>query len=265
MNHFCRNAWVTLLLLACAARAQEPVVLTNISEVRALSREQAKKNFPVQVRGVVTWSGGPNWFIVQDTSGGITVNVGLARRSNIWLGDAVEKAAAIGVGNEVEIDGVAHAAGFAPDILPKTLKVLGKKPLPPARLMVPARFFTGSDACERIEVRGVVQGFQQLDNNIVTFQVDANPGSFTVEADRSVVNNPRDLVDAEVRLRGVAGTSFNSRGEVVGARLRVSGAICWWRSRHCLRRLMRHRWRLTSCGLFVPNRLGLTGNWSKAR
>lgn len=220
----CRQLWVLCLLLAVgSAWGEEMPVLTRISEVRNLSRDTEKKMIPVSVRGVVTWSGGTNWFIVQDDTGGTTVNVGLARRSKIWAGeDSV--AGKLSVGDEVQIDGVAHAAGFAPIIWPKTLRVFGKKPLPEARPMTPARFFSGADAGERIEVTGVVQGYELPGNDEVILQVDANPGQFTVEANKSLLKNPKALVDAEVRFRGVAGTFFNSRGEVVGARLLVSQA-----------------------------------------
>ncbi|MDB6016606.1 MAG: sensor histidine kinase [Pedosphaera sp.] len=225
MNRFCYLTGFACLLLARMAGGEESVVLTKISEVRELSREEAKKNYAVHLRGVVTWPGGTdggnNWFIFQDDSGGITINMDFARREKFWSGHGTNSLI-LKVGDEVEIDGVARAAGFAPNILPKRLEVLGTKPLPPARLMVPSRFFAGSDACERIEVRGVVQGYEVSGPDVLTLQMDANPGCFTVETFRTVVKNPKHLVDAEVRIRGVAGTYFNSRGEVAGVRLLVS-------------------------------------------
>ena len=221
MNRVRRPIWLLGLLLAIGLPLKaEPVALKEIGAIRKLSLDEAKKKLPVEIRGVVTWFGGPNWFIVQDETGGLTVNAGLARRSGIWLGDT--NLPTVKVGDEVQIKGVCHAAGFAPDILPKTIQVLGTSPLPPARPMTPARFFSGADACERIEARGVVQEFQCDQAGNVVLQVDANPGRFTVETTRAVVKAPKDLVDAEVYLRGVAGTYFNSRREVTGIRLLVN-------------------------------------------
>ncbi|MEI6193251.1 MAG: sensor histidine kinase [Verrucomicrobiota bacterium] len=220
MTRSLRPIWLSSLLLANGLPLRaEPVSLNQIAAIRSLSREDAKQGFPVEVRGVVTW-GGSSWFILQDETGGLTVNLGLARRSGVWRGGT--NTLTLHVGEEVQIVGVCHAAGFAPDILPKTIRVLGKQPLPPARPMEPARFFSGADACERIEARGVVQGFQDDQSGNVVLQVDANPGRFTVETTRTVVKTPKELVDAEVFFRGVAGTYFNSRREVTGIRLLVS-------------------------------------------
>jgi signal transduction histidine kinase len=215
------SVWLAgLLLLICLQMKADMAVLRQISEIRNLARDDAKKRFPLSVTGVVTWNGGPNWFIVQDETGGLTVNLGLARRSGIWLGDT--NLPTVAVGDQIEIQGVCHAAGFAPDILPRAIRILGKKPLPAARPMSPARFFSGADACERVEARGVIQGFQYAESGGVVWLVDANPGRFTMETSRFIVNNPQELVDAEVVARGVAGTYFNSRGEVTGIRLLVS-------------------------------------------
>ena len=265
MNRVRRPIWLLGLLLAIGLPLKaEPVALKEIGAIRKLSLDEAKKKLPVEIRGVVTWFGGPNWFIVQDETGGLTVNAGLARRSGIWLGDT--NLPTVKVGDEVQIKGVCHAAGFAPDIRPKTIQVLGTSPLPPARPMTPARFFSGADACERIEARGVVQEFQCDQAGNVVLQVDANPGRFTVETTRAVVKAPKDLVDAEVYLRGVAGTYFNTRREVNGARLLVSQPedLRLENRRHC-RRSMPPSWRFPNCGRFVPSRWGRIGNSWKER
>ena len=217
-----RSFGLALLLFSCHwALGEGNGVITRVADIRGLSHEQANLNLPVQVRGVVTWVGSTDWFILQDETGGVTVNVGLARRFGVWP-EANTNVYSLEVGNEVVIDGVAHVAGFAPNALPRTLRVLGKKPLPSARPMVPARFFSGADACERIEVRGVVQGFKKGDPGTVMLQMDAYPGKFIVEVANDIIKKPQELVDAEVCLRGVAGTFFNSRRELIRVRLLIS-------------------------------------------
>ena len=222
MNFLKRCLGLALLLFFWHGVLGEGVgIITRVADLRGLSHEQAKLNLPVQVRGVVTWVGSTNWFILQDETGGVTVNVGLAHRSGVWL-EADTNVFFLQAGDEVVIDGVVHASGFAPIVLPRTLRVAGNKPLPPARPMVPARFFTGADACERIEVRGVVQGFKMEDAGTVMLQIDANPGKFIVEVPNGIIKKPQELVDAEVCLRGVAGTFFNSRRELTRVRLMIS-------------------------------------------
>ena len=208
------------LMAAGRAPAEELPTLTHVSQVRGLSRSEADKSFPVHVRGVVTWVG-YNWFVIQDDSGGLVVPWAFAQKSNVWKGDDAA-ASGVRVGDELEIDGVSRAGGFTPNILPRSLRVLGKQALPPARPMIPQRFFSGADAGERIEVRGVVQGFQKHPSGNLTLHLNANPGEFTAEVYNSVIKDPKAIVDAEVILRGVAGTFFNSRGEATGVRLLVS-------------------------------------------
>jgi hypothetical protein len=55
----------------------------------------------------------------------------------------------------------------------------------------------------------------------VTLILDANPGRFTAQVFRSAAPDPASLVDAEVKLRGIAATRFNTRGEATGSRVIV--------------------------------------------
>lgn len=218
--------WIAVFLLAArAAGGAEP--LTHVAQVRALSSEQAAAGVPVRVRGVVTWAHWEeNSFIMQDDLAGLTFRLDIALTLKVWKGGpsglAPLRAAMEAEGPvEIEVEGQSHAGGFAPVILPKTIKILGPKPLPAPRPMVPAQFFAGADACERIEARGVVQGFHATTDGWA-LEVNANPGSFTAEFPRSVLKDPKPLVDAGVCLRGVAATRFNLRGELTGIRLLIT-------------------------------------------
>jgi signal transduction histidine kinase len=217
--------WFAILLLASrVVTGTEVPPLTCIAEIRALSREQTAKDIPVRVRGVVTWGNSQGgWFTILDDTAGLGVDISLARGLKVWRGDDASLLE-VRVGVEVEIRGVIHAAGFAPVILPQTLQKLGEQALPEARPMSPARFFCGADACERIEVRGVVQGFQPTRLGNWSLLVNANPGRFSAEVPTNILPNPQKLVDAQVCLRGVAATGFNSRREVTGIRLLISQA-----------------------------------------
>ena len=193
--------------------------LARISDIRAMPREQAALAIPVRVRGVVTWQNGIDNLTVQDKSAGIWVDMVEARIRGLWQGDDTILLKDV-TGMEVEIEGHCDPGGYAPIILPSTLRVLGPQPLPAPMAMNPARFFSGADDCQRIEVRGVVQGFYPLDPWIVLV-VDANPGRFTALVSRNVVSDPGALVDADVSLTGVGAVRFNLRGEATGSRIRV--------------------------------------------
>jgi signal transduction histidine kinase len=195
--------------------------LTRIAEIRHLSREAAAKGLPVLVRGVVTWgSTDYGWFTIQDDSAGLGVDIKLARNLENW-NESDASFPQVGVGMELEVIGVSHAAGFAPLILPKTVRILGRRALPVPRVIMPERFFNGADACERVEARGVVQGFQTTRLGDWGLLVNTSLGSFSAEVPTNMLSAPEKLVDAEVCLRGVAATGFNSRGELTGIRLLI--------------------------------------------
>ena len=191
-------------------RAQEPI--TRIAEARALEQEDFAKALPVRLRGVVTWVG-PTSFNFQDESAGGYVNLRLARSRGLWQGDEAV-VARLRPGAVVEVEGVTARGGFAPPILPRTLRVLGEEPLPAARPATPGRFFTGADNGRRAEVRGVVQGFR-TEKGLTTLIMNANPGSFLARVPERELPQPAALVDAEVRVTGPLQARFNTRGELV--------------------------------------------------
>ena len=201
----------------CAAKP-----LDRIAEVRLLSRDQAAKALPVTVRGVVTWWNGRDSFTIQDDSAGIWISISAARVRQLWVGDDA-LLDQIRVGAEVEIEGESDPGGYAPLIHPRTLRILGTKSLPRPLPIERARFFSGADDCQRVEVRAVVQGFYQIADG-VTLIMDANPGRFIAQVSKSIAINPAALVDAEVTLRGVAATHFNTRGEATAVRVIISMA-----------------------------------------
>jgi len=216
--------WRGLFLagLACAIplRAAEP--LTSIAEVRLLSREEAAKGVPVLVRGIVTWRNGTATMTVQSESAGIWVSPEGAHGRGIWRGDE-SVLRNIREGMEIEIEGRSDPGGYAPQILPTKIRILGRRKMPPAPPVRPDRFFSGAEDCQRVEINAVVQGYYPWANGW-TLILDANPGRFSVQVSKAVAPDPAALVDAEVQLRGVAATLFNTRGEVTGIRVIASVA-----------------------------------------
>lgn len=196
--------------------------LSRIADVRALSREEATKAQAVRIRGVVTWRGLNSQLTVQDDSAGIWIGVGEEHRNRPFA-TASDALGEIRVGQLVEIDGVTKPGGYAPVVLPQSIRVVGEQALPPARPMLPESFFNGADDCFRVEVRGVVQGFQST-GSAWLLNLHANPGSFIVQIPQVTLRDPGTLVDAKVRLTGVAITDFNTRGEFIMPRVNSSGA-----------------------------------------
>jgi len=203
-----------------AAAAAEP--LTRIADVRSLSRDEAAQARPVRVHGVVTWRDVAGQLTVQDDTAGVWVNIDEARKRQLWRGDDTI-VAEVREGLELEIEAVSDPGGYGPVLLPKTLRIVGEMPLPPARPVEPARFHRGAETSQRIEVRGVVSGFEPKFRGWV-LRIDALTGGFTVEASQAAVPDPSALVDAEVCVRGVGASGFNTRGELTNVRVLVSRA-----------------------------------------
>jgi len=219
---------IALLLLLClhsghafaeaaAGPAAGPAPLTQIGDLRALPREMTAKALPVHVRAVVTWHGPREQITLQDETGGSWLLVAEARQAHILETDDATLQA-IRVGHLLDIEGLSDPGSYAPGIRPKKIRILGEQALPPARPFVPSRFFRGAEAGLRVEVRGVVQGFEPAELSW-ELKIDANPGRFTVEVPQSTLPDPTSIVDAEVRVTGVAVTRVNSRGELTMPRV----------------------------------------------
>ena len=180
-------------------RAAEP--LTRIADVRQKSVEPSDK--PLRIRGVVTFRYDNGCVTLQDDSAGIWIDFPDARKRGIWRGnDSVGYGLREGL--EVEIVGRSATGGYAPTILPETLRILGEKPLPAPATMIPTRFFSATEDCQRVEVCGVVQQLSPWSGGWI-FSIDANPGRFSARVSKEVVENPADLVDSEICLRSRIG------------------------------------------------------------
>ncbi len=215
-----------IAMLAGAAAmlsAGEVPVITRIAEMRALSREQAALHPAVQVQGVVTfkWRNGIQSFSIEDGAQGVWVSVSMAKRERVWQGDEAVLDALV-EGDEVEIAGVMDPGGYSPDILPATVRVRGRRTLPPARPASAARLMSGAEDSQRVEVAGVVQSCVSAQVGHWLLRVDIGAGHLLATVSGESALTPDRLVDAEVLLTGVAASSRNWRAEFVCPRLLIS-------------------------------------------
>lgn len=212
-----KRGWMALASLTCLLQAVQVMaatnVITRISEVKALAAEEIRRGRAVRLRGVVT-ARLCRLFIMQDGDAGIFVYPRLARDEGVWTGDD-DVFGSLSPGTEVEIAGVVRQGGFAPVILPHAVTQLGKAPMPAAEPFNLARFFRGLDDCRRVEVRGVVQGYWRRPPLGMMLVLGAGPGRFMARLPLEAQSICEGLVEAEVRLEGVAMAAFNTRGELL--------------------------------------------------
>lgn len=220
------HAWVVMvacgLWMASLAHAQEIMryPLVAIAEIRGLDgSDPAAFGKPVSVRGTVTWRG-ERGLVVEDDSGAVWIAVRNARRTGVWRGsDEVLESLEPGV--EVEIDGTTQRAGYSPSLHPIAVRITGRHTLPSAAEFDPDLFFTGFEEGRRIAADVVVQAARD-DGSQWRFIVEHKGRRFSADVEKPRFHSdPTSLVDAEVRVQGVAVALFNQRGEFVWPKLAV--------------------------------------------
>jgi signal transduction histidine kinase/CheY-like chemotaxis protein len=189
-----------------SAHAQ-PAIAT-IAEVRRLPPVEARRGFPVHVRGVVTYSMKPrNFAFVQDSTAGIFM---------VTTGAAPEP------GQLVDVRGESAAGDFAPVVDKVIARVIGQAPLPsPIRAPI-GEFFSGRYDSQWVETEGTVHAVVADDSDAVLSLVS---GSYKFKAVLPGLGSqlPVQLIDAKVRIQGACGSIFNNRRQFLSIRVLVPG------------------------------------------
>ncbi len=200
--------------------------LATVSEIRSLSRPDAALARPVRLRGVVIWQDSDTRpaFFLHDGRKSIWVDRATALRRGIWAGGD-PPASECSVGSMVEIEGVTDAGGYAPCILPVTMKRVGSAPVPQAARFPLERLLSGSEDGQLVELEGVVQNVSPPDtfgDSRILIMVDGHPCRVASEYG-STLDAVR-LVDARVVVSGILVPLPNLRAEVAGLRMNIMGA-----------------------------------------
>ena len=216
------------LVIAAAAAAQqatpEPLpVLTTIKAVRALSQDEGGKGYPVRVRATVTHydERGRSGLMIHDGHFGQFIvappnAAALASWRNLKRGELIE------------IEGRTERGGFAPNVVPDTIRHIGRAPLPAPKRIAYASMLTGRHDCDYVEIVGVVQRawLSSDPKSIHTLFADVAFEEGVVRAtfwDYSPADLER-LIDARVRLHGNVGTLFGRTEQLRGVSLFVGHA-----------------------------------------
>jgi diguanylate cyclase (GGDEF)-like protein len=179
--------------------------LTTAEAVHNLTPAQAKLHYPVHLRAICTvcftgWHG----FFVNDGVAGVYVET----KNHVLL------TAAIHPGTYLEIEGVTGPGEYAPVVDQSTLRILGERPLPPAREVSLETISTGVEDGQWIAFEGIVRsavvGDPMLTLTVVSgrWQIEVNTPAGKADYGR--------LIDARVRIRGAAGPVFNQRRQLIG-------------------------------------------------
>lgn len=193
------------------AEAAATNLLETVQQIRLLPPEQAARLLPVRVQAVVTYYD-PSWgtLFVQDDTAGIYVAAGGPRLD-------------LKIGERIELEGFTAPGDYVPIIVHPRFVPLGRAPLPEAPRRALREVSSGAEDSQWLALEGIVQVVRVNDGH-VTLEVAQGGGRFEV-----IVPGwwgrpaPEHLVDARVRLRGVCGTIFNQRRQLLGIRMFVPG------------------------------------------
>jgi len=228
---------VTLVSILCAAATAcgQPAkagatlpVLTQISEIRQLTPDQAARGYPVRIRAVVTYYSptGPN-FLGRDTyMSSDTPDLFVQdRTAGIWV-NLPKDAPPLKAGQLVEMEGVTEVPDFAPQIGKPRYRVIGDAPLPPAKRPSLERMLSTAEDSQWVETQGIVrqaklmEGMLTLDVAVAGGRLKATIPAIHAGINAAVANQ---FLDAEVRIRGACGAVFNKKLQLVGILLYVPG------------------------------------------
>jgi two-component system cell cycle sensor histidine kinase/response regulator CckA len=190
------------------ANAQSTPLVTNISTLRSLKVDEARRPHPVRLQGVVTYyQPALNLMFLQDSTGATFVT---PAKTNL----------PIQPGLQVDLEGVSAPGRYTPIIVSSRLSILGPAQLPAAERAELKDLASGRFDCRWTEIQGVVRsaeitnGYWEIDVGWMGQRGKARVLDFPKE------NRPA-LVDAGVRIQGPASTVADQNRKVIGGHLMV--------------------------------------------
>ncbi len=221
-----------ILVLLPVLMAGDPTLavetIRSTAVVRSMPPKEAVLGRPVEIRGMVTFAYPGDLrgnLIVEQEGVSIFVNID----ANVVPRDASGRVIGNGrwpvieVGTEVVVSGITGKGQYAPVVSAKELRILGIMPSPPPRPFVLSEVLTGSMDCQRLELRGVVQGAElsTLHNSMLRLELAVPAGRMVVECFSPGPWTRAKLLGATIRVTAVCLVYFNVRGESLGVHFMV--------------------------------------------
>ena len=193
LGRLCVSSGKDIQRLPSEGGPANPLPLVVISHVQELPVEEAARQLPVRVRGVVTAANhAEHWFSLQDDTRGIFVECSLSnsfpRSGEFW-----------------EVIGHTAPGNFAPEIVAEKMEQLGRGTMPePAR---PGwnELANGSMDAQWVEFRGVVSDVQ---SNRLTFLLP--DGTLEATMENHIEADLKQYLHAVVRVRGTLFAIWNA-------------------------------------------------------
>jgi len=217
------NAALLFICLSAANQAQSVTsspqqrnlpTLTTARAAHTLTDEEARRAYPVHLKGVVTYFD-PNFgtgnaaIFLHDATG------------SIFVSQSSKQAAHLFAGALVDVRGVSAPGGLGPIVGNPQIHVLGRASLPlSAPRLSLARLKTGVDDAQWVEVEGSVHGIVEFGHGVL-LRLEMSDGPIIVLMMKTPGATYSHLVDSVVRIRGNAAPSMNSDGQIIDFHLQA--------------------------------------------
>ncbi len=196
-------------LWRAAATSAKPRLLTTVAAIRALPPDEAAAGHPVTLDGVITyWDPAAYLQFVQDATGGIYVGL-----------DTRIAPPHVNAGDFVRVSGVTNPGAFAPIVHNAGIARLTHGRPPKLRVIdAPLEeLYSGAFDGQMARLRGTVRAIS-ADRGAAILKVAADGRRLNVRVP-AVAGTLSKLLDAQIELRGVCGTLFNDRRQLVGLQM----------------------------------------------
>jgi PAS domain S-box-containing protein len=184
--------------------------LTQVSEIRKLTVTDARLGFPVRLRGVVTYFDtiGPDMFF-QDSSGGIWIH---------WT-EGLPKPQK---GQWIELEGSTTQVDFAPDIAQPHWRVIAGSEMPKPYHPSYEELASAAKDSTWVEVEAIVRAVTAEPNGgYVRMKLSVDGGKTLALLPPGYDHVPTELVEAKVRILGVAASVFNRKNQILSPLLHI--------------------------------------------
>ena len=198
-----------LIAAAAVSNADRQIAaLTRVSQIRQLAAGDASQGRPIKIRGVITADFPAPDFFVQDSTAGIYVEGSKSPVFEHHLGDLVE------------IEGVTGAGKFAPVVVERKIRALGKANLPKARLYSFTELADGRMDSQWVKIKGIVQSVD-IDRTswrelTLAMRVASGNGEFGVRIPMEKAQDFTSWINREVVIEGVCGSLFTAQRQLSG-------------------------------------------------
>jgi signal transduction histidine kinase/CheY-like chemotaxis protein len=200
------------LVLVCSACQRDPTrlpVLDTFDQVLQLTTDEAQRGYPVHLQGTVTYTNpGSNTLIIQGLSTAVLV-------------DTSQAESAVAPATEVELEGFTGASEASVYIVRPHFKIRRLSEMPAAPKVSATDLASGRLSNLWVEAQGVARSATMTNDGLLSVELVVDGQRVGARVANYEGLDHSSIVDAMVRVRGVARTIFNSRKDAIRLQLLV--------------------------------------------